>query len=438
MSSTSQPLETWLARFDTQTALLNGHAVGPVQAMRRNAIARFSSAGFPTMRDEEWRFTNPGPVANFTFHMEEPPSLTEEQLGLLGLNDPGTHRIVVVNGRIAAEHSSVGTLPQGATVTGLAAALASDPAGVAELLAGYPEYQTDQFVDLNTAFFTDGLFLRLANDVVLDAPVHVLYVSSSEGEEGSSNHPRSLVVLGRNAQATVIEEYVGLGSGRRFTNPMTEIVLAEGAHLNHIRVQNEGEHGVHVGSLLARQDRSSTLKQFTVSFGGPLVRNNTCSILNGEGAHATMDGVALARGTETVDNHTTLDHAVANCTSHELYKSILSERGHAVFSGRIIVRQDAQKTDSKQSNRTLLLSDEATIDAKPQLEIFADDVKCTHGATIGQLDDEQMFYLRSRGIPVDEARAILTYAFAEELIEQVQLPALREHLERLLEARLVA
>lgn len=410
----------------------------PLHELRRQAFERFNQLGVPTSRHEEWRFTPLSPLTSTTFTPVPGQSSTPASLPLrtLGFDDPEAHQLVFIDGIYAPSLSRFHPIVEGLVLSGLADALQSEEATVIIAhLERSASTERDAFLALNTAFVRDGAYVRIADGVNVERPIHLLFLSTSV-DTAIASHPRTLIVAGTDASATIIEEYSGIEGGHYFTNPATDLVLGERARITHCKLQHESPKGVHIGAFNALQSSQSTLKSVTVTFGSALVRNNTGTILNGEGAHATLDGLYVVGRSQTVDNHTTIDHAVANCTSHELYKGILDGDGRGVFSGKIIVRQDAQKTDSKQSNSNLLLSNEAVIDTKPQLEIFADDVKCTHGATIGQLDEKQIFYLRSRGIDREEARGILTYAFASDIIDRVDDEAARVWLDGLLAQRL--
>jgi Fe-S cluster assembly protein SufD len=438
MHSTTESFQKNFALFEHS---LNGESELPLHQLRRRSLERFSTLGFPTTRDEDWRFTNIAPLAATQFRpilVSEPHSITPAQVAAAGYAGQSGERLVFVNGHFAPGLSQLGEVGNGATVSNLAAAIKADAAAVEQFIESLPATKPDPFAALNTAFIRDGVFISVPSGVIIEQPIHLLFIGVATSE-ATVAHLRNLISVGENAQATIIEEYVSIGGGGNhatFTNPVTQIAAAPNATVNHYRIQHEQELGFHIGTFHATLDRASTVNSITFTLGSAIVRNNTNAVLAGPGAHCTMDGVYLANETQLVDNHTTLDHAAPNCTSHELYKGVLNDRGRGVFSGRIIVRQDAQKTDSKQSNRNLLLSDTAIIDSKPQLEIFADDVKCTHGATIGQLSDESLFYLRARGIGLAEARAILTYAFAEEVVEHIAIPELRDYLETLLNTRL--
>jgi len=439
MSSTIDSKTTFLSSFETFERNLNGESALPLHELRRSAIARFDQLGFPTQRDEEWRFTNISPLTEGRFRsvpFAEPTAPTREQLEAISFDDPTAHRLVFVDGQFAESLSRILPTPDGVMIGGLALALKNEPARVETYIASLPESQMSAFAALNTAFLRDGAFIAIPDGVVVEEPIHLLFIGAAS-EDGVALHPRNVIVAGRSAQATVIEEYAGLdAAGRYFTNPVTQILLGANATVDHYKIQHESAEAVHVGTQYARLERDSTLTTFAISFGSRLLRNNSAVTLDGTGAHCTLDGLYLTNGSELVDNHTVIDHAVPHCTSHELYKGILNDDSRAVFGGRIVVRPDAQKTDSKQTNMNLLLSDRAIIDTKPQLEIYADDVKCTHGATIGQLEEKMIFYLRARGIGQAEARAILTYAFAAELVERIKVESVRQHLDELLGRRL--
>jgi Fe-S cluster assembly protein SufD len=311
----------------------------------------------------------------------------------------------------------------------LAGALESSPDRVEAHLARHVRTEEHAFTALNTAFFRDGAFLFLPRGAVLNEPVHLVFLSTAPAEAAVS-YPRNLIVAGANSRLTVAETYAGLSGGVYFSNAVTEVLVEEGAAVDHYKVQQEGPAGFHVAVTQVEQHRSSTFSSTFLGFGGSLVRNEVRVLLAGEGCECTLNGLYQAAQRQHMDNFTVIDHAQAHCASHELYKGILDGLAHGVFNGKIFVRQDAQKTDAKQTNQTLLLSDHATINTKPQLEIYADDVKCTHGATVGQLDEEAAFYLRSRGIGRDEARSLLTFAFANDVLSRVQIDSIRNRLEQ--------
>jgi Fe-S cluster assembly protein SufD len=329
----------------------------------------------------------------------------------------------------------VRSLPAGVSAGSLAEAVTSGSSTLESHLARYAGFTNHAFVALNTALVEDGAVVSIDKDVVLAEPIQLVYLSVPGGRPTVS-HPRTLILAGQKSQASVVEIYAGPDGTAYFTNAVTEIVAREGALLEHYKVQSEGDKAFHVATVQAVQDRGSVVTSHNVSLGGALARNDINSVLDAEGAECFLNGLFIADGKQHVDNHTLLDHAKPNCASRELYKGILSGQASGVFNGKIIVRKDAQKTNAIQSNKNLLLSGESVINTKPQLEIFADDVRCTHGATVGQLDQEALFYMRSRGIPARQSRDLLTHAFAAELLDAMRWQPLREALDDELRRRL--
>jgi len=439
MTQTARRTEEWYReRFDLFERSLNGETASPLHGYRREAIAWFEERGFPTTRDEEWRFTNVSPIAAVPFlaaPLGETPPVEEKEIGSFLFDGMNSIRLVFVNGSFSPALSAFGSLPGGVKVGSLAGALESDADIVLEHLLRQVPFDRNGFTALNAAFVQDGGFVYVPDGTVVEKPIHLLFLATGE-EQPLLAGPRNLIVAGRNASLSLVESFASLSGGSYLTNAVTEFVLGENAVVEHDKLQIESARAYHVSTTQVRQHAASNFVSNSIAFGGRLVRNDLSSSLDGEGAECTMNGLSVATGDQLIDNHTAIDHARPNCSSHELYKSILDGRSRGVFSGKIIVRKDAQKTDAKQTNRTLLLSDEATIDAKPQLEIFADDVKCTHGATVGQLDPEQLFYLRSRGLGEVASRDLLTYAFASNVIEKVHIDPLREQLDGMLHARL--
>jgi Fe-S cluster assembly protein SufD len=389
-----------------------------IDQIRRNAAQRFEELGFPTTREEEWRFTNVAPIARTQF---TPASAVRNRVLAEELIPyRGACNIVFVNGQYEPELSSGGTLGR---------SLRAANGRAQRHLAQYVSYDRHPFVALNTASFEDGAFVEIPDRAVIEEPIHLLFVTTGD-ERPVVSHPRSLIMIGAGSQATIVETYAGRGD-RYFTNAVTEIVAADGAVVDHYRVQLEDDRSFHIGTTQAQLGRDVNFSTHGISAGSALSRNDVNAVLS-EGSDATVNGLYLARDSQHVDNHTTIDHARPHGASHELYKGVLEGRSAAVFNGRIIVRPGAQKTDAKQTNRNLILSEDATINTKPELQIHADDVRCTHGATIGQLDRDAMFYLQSRGIEQKMARDLLTYAFAREILDRVKVDALRGRLEQVL------
>ncbi len=407
--------------------------------VRQEAIQSFARLGFPSVHDEDWRFTNVAPLTKVLFQAapDETDTWKGERLeSALPGDAPGESnaiRLVFVNGYYSRRLSTVRGLPRGVEAGSLAALLQEQDGAAEAHLARYADHRVHPFVALNTAFWKDGAYLRFPKGTVLGAPVHLVYVSTAD-EVPLVSFPRSLIVAERETQVTVVESYVGMGRGVCFSNAVTEIVAGENATLDHYKLQRENDRSFHVGALQVYADRNANAASCSVSLGGALVRNEVTAVLDAEGAECALHGLYLARGRQHVDNHTALDHVKPHGSSRELYHGILSDSATAVFNGRIIVRPGAQKTDAIQKNRNLLLSPDAVIDTKPQLEIYNNDVRCTHGATIGQLDAEALFYLRSRGIGAEQARDLLINAFAADVVERVKPAGVRAWVEDALHA----
>jgi Fe-S cluster assembly protein SufD len=434
MPQVVERLQPWLAAVDQRPQ------GGPrwLQDLRDRAASRFAALGFPTVRDEEWRFTNVAPIAAAEFRpggLGAPAATAAELAGYL--YSDAAHRIVVVNGRFSAELSRANGLPSGVRVGSLAAAVTDQPDVVQRYLGQLADFGARAFTALNTALAADGAYVYIPDGVILEQPLHLLFVTTTApASHAIMTSARALIVAGEGSQARVVETYVGPQGAAYFTNAVTEIVAGERSVVDHYKVQQESLDAFHIASMHVHAARGATFSSHSFSLGGRLVRNDASALLDGEGAECTLNGLYIADGERLVDNHTSIEHAKAHCPSHEIYKGILGGKARAVFNGKIIVRQDAQKTDAKQTNRALLLSDDASINTKPQLEIFADDVKCTHGAAIGQLDEDAIFYLRARGLTYFEARDMLIHAFAGDILDRVKIEPLRVALERELYAQL--
>lgn len=432
--------DVYVSEFERFEKATSGKSPAWLNRMRKGAIARFAELGFPGARNEDWKFTNVAAIAKTPFKRTDGFAFTKgngaELNGLGSLRDalfeaPGLKRLVFVNGHFVPALSARGEMQDGVIVADLAWVLASHPEWAEPHLGHHASHKDQAFTALNTAFIQDGAFIHVKKGRTADGPIHLVFVSTTDGE-ATVSHPRNLIIADPGSRLTLVESYVDLGEDVYFTNGVTEVVVGENALVEHCKLQRESGRSYHVGSLHVRHERTSNFKSTYVGLGGTLVRNEVRVLFNDEGSESTINGLYMASGRQHMDNHTVIDHAKARCASHELYKGILDGKAHGVFNGKIFVRQDAQKTDAKQTNKTLLLSDEATINTKPQLEIFADDVKCTHGATVGQLDEESIFYLRSRGIGVEEARNLLTFAFANDVIGRIPVAPVRTQLEELL------
>ena len=413
MTAVAEQTGAWLEHFTNQPP-----APSWLQPLRDAAFARFAELGFPTTHNEEWRFTNVAPIARTTFAAGR-----QDLAGVDARSDKGSIQLFFVNGHLLNRPES---LPKGLEAGGLA----DYPAAAAQHLGKYASFAENAFVALNTAMLADGAFVRVARGAVIEEPIEILYVTTAPAQPVAV-HPRALIVVGADAHCTIVERYQGAGDAVYLNNAVTEIVVGDRAVVDHYKVQQETVNAFHIATLQSAIGRSATFSSHSISLGGALVRNDANATLS-TGSDATLNGLYIVNGTQHVDNHTLIDHAMPHGTSHELYKGILDGKAHAVFNGKIIVRKDAQKTDSKQTNKNLVLSDDAVVDTKPELQIFADDVRCTHGATIGQLDAESLFYLQSRGIGKREARRLLTYAFAQDVVDRIKVQSLRDSLERIL------
>jgi Fe-S cluster assembly protein SufD len=423
----------YLAEHARVRGALPGAGMGWLRDLREWGLARFEELGFPGPRDEHWKYTRTAAIAARAFRVAD-SAATPARDALEPLLIPGldAHRLVFVNGRYRAELSDMGELPAGVEVSSLGQVLASSPERARPWVSSTPI--RSGFDALNQAFLDDGLWLEVQAGVALERPVHLIALSVG-GEGAVLANLRNLIVLGVNAQAKVIESYGAVGSAAGLTNAVTTVGLAEGASLEHYKLQEESEKAYHVARLDVRQARDSRFTSHSVSLGGEITRNDLAATLEAEGAECTLNGLYMVDGRQHVDFHTSIEHAQPRGTSREFYKGILGGRARGVFNGRIHVHPGAQKTDSQQSNQNLLLSRDAEVDTKPELEIYADDVKCSHGATVGQLDPDMLFYLRSRGIDPDAARGLLTYGFAQDVIERMSLDAVRGRLERLIVTR---
>jgi Fe-S cluster assembly protein SufD len=405
-----------------------------LQKQRQEAFARFTETGFPTTHDEDWRFTSVAAVANTQFELGTSAQIDEKQLEAFGTSDFAC-RLVFVNGHFASELSRVPDLSKGVWVRNLARDIDSAEGAVEDFLGKDLDYQRDAFAALNTALFEDGISIEIQPGVIAENPIYALFVTLP-GSTPTMNHPRNLIVAHENSQVTVVEDYVSLGEGTTFSNAATELVAGDNAKVAHYMIVRESDQAYNFSTLRIQQGRSANVATHSLLLSGALVRNNVHPVLAGEGSECLINGLFMANGRQHMDNYMLVEHASPHCDSRQFYNGILNGQSHGVFHGRIIVHKDAQKTDAKQTNRNLLLSDDAQIDTKPQLEIYADDVKCTHGATIGRFDDNALFYLRSRGLAEAAARHVLLLAFANECLDRMNSPQVRDHLEKLVVAGL--
>ena len=415
----------------------NGHYPGWLKALRRSAFQWIFERGFPTARDDAWKSTRLAPILKVPFEPAEPGKsqrLTSSAIDQLAA-DLGGPRLVFVNGYFSAELSSLKKLPAGAKVTNLASVLAEEGESLESLLSRPFRDHPDGFRALNLALAEDGAFIRIPAKTTIEAPIHLVFLSDA-GERPLVSHPRSLVLAGSGSRATIVETYAGIPGEVYLTNAVTEVVLEEGATVDHYQFQNENQKAFHVGLLSARQGRGSRFSAHSVALGSAIARHEVKVALEAPGAEVVLNGLYMPLNDQHLDNPTTIEHAAPHCTSRQLYKGVIDGRGRGVFDGRIVVRPGAMKTDASQTNKNLLLSESAQADTRPRLEIFADDVKCAHGAAVGQLDQGAVFYLRSRGIPEKAARSLLIYAFASEMLDLIRVEALRSQIKRMVAGRL--
>jgi Fe-S cluster assembly protein SufD len=432
MATASEAIERYAESFGGFEKSAPSHDLAWLRKLRQDGFARFSEAGFPTTRDEDWRFTNPGAISKTPFHLIRNGRSLPSQKDIDQFRMPGAGcQLVFVDGRFAPGLSAIGKLPAGVTVSNLAAEIARSPEAIEKHLGRYFNMQRDSFGALNTAFLEDGAYVHIAKGVVLESPIAVLYIST-EHDSPAVNHPRNLFVAEENSQATIVEDYVSLGGGQAFSNVVTELVAGHHSVVSHYMIEREHTGAFNVSTLRIQQGRTADVSSHSVLLGGALVRNNVHPVLAGEGGECLINGLFIGNGRQHLDNYMLVEHASPHCGSRQFYNGILDGHAHGVFHGRIIVHKDAQKTDAKQTNRNLLLSDTAQIDTKPQLEIYADDVKCTHGATIGQMEENSLFYLRSRGIDEMSARRLLLVAFASECMDRMKEGPVRTHIEKLI------
>ncbi len=404
-----------------------------LQDLRTRGRASFSVLGLPNRRQEEWRFTGLKGIKGEVFEL---PAAIAPRIDIAPWRVSDACLLVFVDGIFAADASEVGDLPDGVSISNLVLGATSGSEAVAQNLGSLAPLEQHPFAALNTALIADGAFIQVPAGMELDRPIQIVFVSGSE-ERATLSAPRILIVAEAESRATVVEQHIG-NIGSSLSCPVTEIVIGEKAVLNHVVVQEEDLSAHHLAVRQMKLAAGSRYFGQAISLGGALARTDIGVVLEGENAEASLDGLYLVDGEQQADTHITVRHASPDCISHQLYKGILAGRAKAVFNGRIIVDQDAQKTDARQSNRNLLLSNDAVVNSNPQLEIFADDVRCTHGSTVGQLDEEAVFYLRSRGIGHDSAIQLLTLAFAGEILERIPVVEVRERLERAVAARLAA
>lgn len=421
----SESVDRITGDFQRIQGSLPGRGTAWVDRARGDALDWFSGRGFPTARDEDWKYTNAAAIERRPMNAATVPNpVSAERVRALAFAELPCHLVVFGDGRFDPTFSAISALPDGVSVRSLAEVIAHDGPRLEPLLAGEPG---NAFAALNLAFMTDGVVIELSRNTVVEQPIHVLYFAS---QPETSVHYRNLIIADENAQATVVEHYFGPDGSSYLTNVVTTILGAANSSIEHYKLQQESAKAFHVAGIHATQDRNSRFTSHSIALGGAIARNDITSRLAAEGAECTLNGFYMVGGRQLVDHHTRIDHAKPHGTSREHYRGVLDGASRGIFNGKVMVHPDAQHTDAQQSNHNLLLSKAAEVDTKPQLEIYADDVKCTHGATVGQLDDSMMFYLRSRGIEQEVAKALLIYAFAHDIIGRIRLDPLRHRIER--------
>ncbi|HEX8801343.1 MAG TPA: Fe-S cluster assembly protein SufD [Terriglobales bacterium] len=432
MITPTQLSENCLESFSEFEKFAAGHALPWLRKLRRDAFARFCEVGLPSTHDEDWRFTNVSAIAQTPFRLARNGRARPSQQELEPYRVAGVAcQLVFVNGRFARELSLPGKPPDGVKVNGLAGEISNNPRAIEPHLGRYLDIRRDVFCALNTAFVEDGAYVHIPRGTLVEEPICLLFVSTGH-DAPSMSHPRNLIVAEDDSQATIVEDYLSLDDGAVFCNTVTELVAGDHSLLSHYMIEREHEEAFNISTLRIQQGRSANVVSHSVLLGGALVRNNVHPVLAGEGGECLINGLFIGNGHQHLDNYMLVEHASPRCGSRQFYNGILDGHAHGVFHGRIIVHKDAQKTDAKQTNRNLLLSDDAQIDTKPQLEIYADDVKCTHGATIGQIEGDALFYLRSRGIDEVSARKLLLFAFASECLDRMKPGPIRSHVEELI------
>ncbi len=419
----------YIDNFNSFEQKLNGEKKLFTHEFRKEALAKFESYNFPTNKDEEWKYTNINPILknNFTPALNIDKGYTaKEDLEQYFFSGFEHHRLVFINGIFSASLSDVKSLPKG-VVIGSLRINAKENSEIVKKYFSQISTINNAFNALNGAYSIDGIFVYVPKGKVVDLPVQALFLNGDKNHSILSN-PRNLIVAEENSRVNIIMNYYGVPDSIYLTNAATEVNVEDSANVNIYKVQNENENAFHIEKVDVNQKNSTVFNHYSMTFGGAIVRNDINSKLDGENSECHYYGLYLGRNKQHIDNHTFVDHAMPNCMSNELYKGILDDNSRGVFNGKIMVRQDAQKTNAYQSNKTVLLSEKAVIDTKPQLEIFADDVKCSHGATVGHLDDTAYYYIRSRGIPADLAKSMLIRAFANDVIESIKITELKEQL----------
>jgi Fe-S cluster assembly protein SufD len=432
MNKTIDIKDWYISNFGEFEKRLNGGKESTIHEKRKEALSNFSRLDFPSIKDEEWKYTSIGPLLKYNFVPSyEKKNISKDFINSLLFDQLEHSLIVFVNGRFSSENNNLLNLPDGVVVGSISEELKNNNQIVFKHLGKYAGHQNHIFTALSTAFTQDGAFIYIPAGIIVEDPIHIIFITTSDDEK-LITQPRNLFVAEKNSQITIIEHYVSSEESIYFTNAVTEIVAQENAVVDHIKLQEESKKSFHIARMEVDQERSSNFSSHLISTGADLSRNEFNSRLNDEGCECTLNGLYMIDGTQLFDAHTLMDHAKPHCNSHEHYKGILDDKSRGVFNGKVIVRNDAQKTNAFQENNNILLSDEALVNTKPQLEIFADDVKCSHGATIGQMDEDAKFYLKSRGIGEEASNAILLHAFASDVVTSIKIESVRNYIEKLI------
>jgi len=422
----------YLSNFGEFEKRLNGGSESSIHKKRKEALSNFSRLDFPTIKDEEWKYTSIAPLLKHNFIPSyEKKNISKELIKSLLFDEMEHSLIVFINGRYSLENSVLLNLPEGIIVGSIADEIKKNNEILLKHFGKYAGHQNHIFTALSTAYTEDGAFIYVPAGKIVEEPIHIIFITTS-GNQKILTQPRNLFVAEKSSQVTIIEHYACGEDSTYFTNAVTEIVAEENAVVDHIKLQEESKKAFHIARMEVDQEKNSTFSSHLISTGGDLSRNDFNAKFNAEGGECTLNGLYMIDGTQLFDAHTLMDHAKPHCNSHEHYKGILDDKSRGVFNGKVIVRQDAQKTNAFQENNNILLSDQSLVNTKPQLEIFADDVKCSHGATIGQMDDDAKFYLKSRGIGEEASKGILLHAFASDVVTSIKIESVRDYIEKII------
>lgn len=427
--------EWFIKNFKTFEDNLNGEKTPELHRIRKEALKNFSELSLPTLKHEEWRYTNISPLLKYNFTLPSKDlQISNELVNKFSFNEMDSNILIFVNGKFSKENSKLLNLQEGIIAGSISDAMKNNPEIIEKHFGKYASYNNQIFTALSTAYTKDGAFVYVQEGIIVENPIHIIFITTAS-EEKIIIQPRNLFVASKNSQVTIIEHFVSENDSIYFTNAVTEIVVGDNAIVDHYKLQEESKNAFHIARVEINQKRCSNFTSHSISTGGVLTRNDINAHFNGEGGECTLNGLFLLEDKQLFDAHTLIDHATPLCNSHEHYKGILDDNSRGVFNGKVLVRQDAQKTNAFQQNNNILLSNNALVNTKPQLEIFADDVKCSHGATIGQIDEEAKFYLKSRGIGEEASNAILIHAFASDVIKSMKIESVRNYLEDILSKR---